>query len=197
MKQNIFSYKNAVFYTHINGCVHECRFKKLLLAIKSLCYWNDKDANLGCGCPGLNIVRMDVSIAGHNGTFGMNDGVFDPNRIYRSIEDCIKDTNPIFYSSGKFLKLDVSLWVDLEREFVPDNASWQNNGEDGYCSLYTYHRNGFTNRIERIPINGICNEYDNAPLYDLANDKWIVDNNNCSYSRYNDTYVCRFPKMCE
>ena len=110
MKQNIFSYKNAVFYTHINGCVHECRFKKLLLAIKSLCYWNDKDANLGCGCPGLNIVRMDVSIAGHNGTFGMNDGVFDPNRIYRSIEDCIKDTKPIFYSSGKFLKLDVPLW---------------------------------------------------------------------------------------
>lgn len=195
MKQNIFSYKNAVFYTHINGCVHECRFKKLLLAIKSLCYWNGKDANLGCGCPGLNIVRMDVSIAGHNGIFGMNDGVFDPNRIYRSIEDCIKDTNPIFYSSGKFLKLDVPLWVDLEREFVPDNASWQNNGEDGYCSLFTYRRNGFT--IERTPINGICEEYDNAPLYDLANDKWIVDNNNCSYSRYNNMYVCRFPKVCE
>lgn len=180
MENNIFNSEN-VFYININNDVFECKFKGMYMPIISL---TDKDfADPAIVELSFPIKYIQLLVCGGKGFLEWNEeyNKFYPLNIYRSVDDCINDTNPLFrMSKNNHLFLSTLIMADLEAELTPKDAFWKAeksvDGNNQRYKLHTYIWNGMSaeERKFRGALLSIVNG-NGEPLFDIVSQQWVVD----------------------
>lgn len=180
MENNIFNSEN-VFYVNINNEVFECKFKNMYMPIISL---TDEDfADPAIVELSFPIKYIQLLVCGGIGLLEWNEEYhkFNPLNIYRSVDDCINNVNPLFKKSknGR-LFLSTLIMADLETELTPKDAFWKAeksvDGNNQRYKLHTYIWNGMSaeERKFRGALLSIING-NGEPLFDIVSQQWVVD----------------------
>lgn len=180
MENNIFNSEN-VFYINLNNEVFECKFKGMYMPIIAL---TEEDfADPATVELAFSIKYIQLLVCGEKGLLKWNGQYnnFNPLKIYRSVDDCINDVNPLFNVSKKGqLFLSTLIMADLDTELTPKDAFWKYeksvDGNNQRYRLHTYIWNGMS--AEEHEFRGALLNIVNGngyPLYDIVSQQWVVD----------------------
>lgn len=145
---------------------------------------------------------------GENGTwsrFRGGDFGLKPTLIYRTLNDCVNHTNPLFAFDGfnRQLWLREPYEVSLN-EITPDTMFWVYNSNDVYGNvsymLRTYVWDGYTAVSERVCTTRDASRLSNSncdPLLDLLDGKFILsdDLSEHSYATREDCHKANSVKV--
>lgn len=192
MTNNIFNKAdNNTFFTYINGEVYEMRFENIIIDMANINLASKDVHVVDITNKGILAMRMNIASIGEVvwNRLKMDRNGVDVTKIYKSIEDCIHNEDPIFkwgdgvrnlictdaiepiYASSDEVLLDGCFW---KRQSNPLNEwfsmnTWKWNGIN---AVSTYVKPKAT--LETFEL-GFNTKYLDWLLYDLVNEDFIID----------------------